>query len=92
MNTDAGYSRFIFYFGLIGLGAFMYFFIQVCQICIKRSYEYRIMFLLILILNFVIWVKVTTDIFMIFAPFLCISAEENEDGLKINDNIRSVYE
>ena len=36
MNTDAGYSRFIFYFGLIGLTTFCVFFINVCKECENR--------------------------------------------------------
>ena len=30
-------------------------------------------------LNFIIWLKVSTDIFLVFAPFLMIRKEENED-------------
>lgn len=77
MNTDVGYSRFIFYFGLIGLGMFSLFFIKACQICMKRFEKCQMMFFLILVLNFCIWLKVTTDIFLVFAPFLCLSAREN---------------
>lgn len=36
MNTDAGYSRFIFYFGLIGLLTFMLFFVRVCRECLRK--------------------------------------------------------
>lgn len=76
MNTDSGYSRFIFYFGIIGLSTFMGFFINVAIVCSKRLPKAKFLFLLLLILNFVIWIKVSSDIFMIFAPFLCISKNE----------------
>ena len=78
MNTDAGYSRFIFYFGLFGLMVFSLFFIESFNLCITRFKQYRLMFVLILCLNFAIWVKVTTDIFLVFAIFLCIPQEDND--------------
>lgn len=86
MNTDAGYSRFLFYFGIIGLGAFIVFMAKVCQVCILRFRNYQLMFLMILLLNYIIWIKVSTDIFLAFAPFLCISYAENkeyEDSLRL---------
>lgn len=79
MGTDAGYSRFLFYFGLIGLGAFIAFMCKVCRVCIGYSLRYRYMFLTMLLLNLMIWVKVSTDIFLAFAPFLCIGGRENEN-------------
>lgn len=73
MNTDAGYSRFIFYFGLIGLFAFIFFFITVCRECMSRMKDYRVLFIAVLILNLCIWIKVSTDLFLVFAPFLCLN-------------------
>lgn len=78
MATDVGYLRFIFYFGLSGLMMFVLFFLKVAKICISRFPAYRNMFLLILAVNFAVWFKVSTDIFVVFAPFLCISKEEND--------------
>ena len=72
MNTDAGYSRFIFYFGQTGLSVFILFFITVCRECIKKSEDAKYLFIAILLLNLCIWIKVSTDIFVIFAPFLCL--------------------
>lgn len=77
-GSDVGYSRFLFYFGLAGLGAFSIFMMKACQVCVKRFGDYRYMFLMILALNFIVWLKVSTDIFLVFAPFLCISKEEND--------------
>ena len=81
-GSDVGYVRFIFYFGVVGLIAFSIFMIKVCQVCIKRFPDYRMMFLLLLAVNFIVWLKVSTDIFLVFAPFLCISQEENEAYMK----------
>ena len=78
-GTDIGYLRFIFYFGLIGLFMFMLYFCKVAETCILRFRDYRDMFLLLLVFNFVFWCKVSTDIFLVFALFLCISKEENDE-------------
>lgn len=78
-GTDAGYSRFLFYFGLIGLIAFSAFFVKVCQVCMRALPQYKYMFLAILCLNFLIWIKVSTDIFIVFAPFLCLLSENRMD-------------
>lgn len=82
MGTDAGYSRFLFYFGIIGMVAFLAFMFNVCMVCMKRSTIYRYMFVAMLLLNLIIWVKVSTDIFLAFAPFLCISMEEDTDDIE----------
>ena len=79
MHIDVGYCRFLFYFGLMGLGAFMFFMYRAMQICWNRFGSYRIMFLIILVLNYIVWVKVSSDLFLVFAIFLCISKEENDE-------------
>lgn len=78
MDTDIGYLRFIFYFGVVGLAVFSYFFIVVCRQLVSRFPSYKMMFLLILMLNFIIWFKVSTDIFLIMAFYLCVPKEEPE--------------
>ena len=78
-GTDVGYCRFLFYFGLMGLGAFMFFMYRAMQICWNRFGSYRIMFLIILLLNYMVWVKVSSDLFLVFAIFLCVSKEENDE-------------
>ncbi|MBM6655026.1 hypothetical protein H6B28_06990 [Bacteroides mediterraneensis] len=78
MNTDAGYSRFIFYFGLIGLLTFMLFFVNVWRECTQKIKNVGLFFMAILVLNFCIWIKVSTDLFVIFAPFLCIIPVEEK--------------
>lgn len=82
-GTDVGYSRFLFYFGLIGLVTFSLFFVKVCQVCANRIKEYKYMFVIFLLINFIVWFKVSTDIFVVFAPFLCLSALKNEDGQEL---------
>lgn len=80
MGTDIGYLRYIFYFGIVGLLAFSLFLIHVCKICMNRFPAFKWMFLLVLAVNFIEWFKVSTDLFVVFAPFLCISAAENEEA------------
>lgn len=79
MWTDVGYLRFIFYFGLIGLGTFMVFFYKCGQTCATKFSGYSVMFWLILLLNYIIWFKVSTDIFLVFALFLCISSQDDDE-------------
>lgn len=86
-NTDAGYSRFIFYFGLVGLSILILFFINVCKECINRTERMKFCFIAILILGLCIWVKVSTDIFLVFTPFLCFNDEYQDNESKVCENI-----
>ena len=86
MWTDVGYLRFIFYFGLVGLIAFIIFFFKCGQTCVVKFETYGVMFGLILLLNYIIWFKVSTDIFIVFALFLCISQEDNDEYEKAYEN------
>lgn len=76
-GTDVGYLRFIFYFGLMGLMSFSFFMCKVAKVCMNRFASYRSLFLVILLLNFAVWFKVSSDIFLVFALFLCINEEDN---------------
>lgn len=69
-NTDIGYLRFIFYCGLAGLACFAGFMIYATQCCMKKFPHDKMLFFLMLMLNFCIWLKVSTDIFQFFALFL----------------------
>lgn len=80
MDTDIGYLRYIFYFGLIGTLVFIAFMLKAALICINRFKEYKVMFLMILLVNYIGWFKVSTDIFLVFAIFLCISLEEEKEA------------
>ena len=82
--TDIGYLRFIYYFGLIGLVIFMLYFCKVALVCASRFSRYRTLFLFLLLFNFILWFKVSTDIFLVFALFLCISKEENDKCEKVS--------
>lgn len=69
-GTDVGFLRFIYYSGTIGLFVFALFFIKCGSICAGIYPFYKTYFLLLTLLVFIIWLKVATDMFVIFAPFL----------------------
>lgn len=79
MGTDVGYLRFIFYFGMSGLLAFISYFIVNARQCISMFPKNKWFFIAILLMNFMIWAKVATDIFCLFALFLCVRKEENDE-------------
>ena len=72
MATDIGYLRFIFYFGLIGLLLFCAYMVACANELMKRFPAYSWMFFCILLINLIVWMKVSTDIFVVMAIFLCI--------------------
>lgn len=78
-GTDVGYLRFIFYFGLMGLIVFSLFMCKVAKVCMNRFTSYRSLFFMILLLNFAVWFKVSSDIFLVFALFLCVTEEQQSE-------------
>ena len=68
MGTDAGYLRFIFYSGLIGLAAITAVVWKACLICRHRFEAQKELFGLFLLVNLLVWFKVSTDIFLNFCP------------------------
>ena len=79
-STDVGYLRFIFYFGVIGLVAFILYFFKCAQVCVSRFKREALMFWLILLANYILWFKVATDIFIVFALFLCVVSDDTQDA------------
>lgn len=90
MSTDVGYLRFIFYFGLIGLSIFSCFMFYAGKISADKFKTEKIMFYMLLAVNFIIWLKVATDIFLVFALFLMVGQEENDEynkSILINNDV-----
>lgn len=86
MGTDIGYLRYIYYFGLVGLTLITALFAYATTILSKYFRKAKIMFLLLLVMNLIGWIKVSSDIIMVFCPFLCLmfrlqSQEKDETGL-----------
>lgn len=80
MSTDIGYLRYIFYFGLVGTMIFILFMWKSAWSCINKFKDYKIMFLMILLVNYIGWFKVSTDIFLVFALFLVCTPENEENS------------
>lgn len=77
-NTDVGYLRFIFYFGLIGLSIFS-FYMFIAALCNMRRYPHqKFLFILLLLVHFLCWLKVATDCYLIFALFLCSALSRDQ--------------
>lgn len=85
-GTDIGYLRYIFYFGLVGTFVFSLFMWRSAWACIHRFKNYKMMFLMILLVNYIGWFKVSTDIFLVFAIFLVLSKEDDGQTDNILEN------
>lgn len=79
MNTDVGFCRFIFYFGIIGLVLFIIYFAKATQLCIRKYPGYALLFILLFFVELIIWLKVSTDIFLVFALYLAIGVHDDLD-------------
>ena len=71
-NTDIGYCNFILYCGIIGLLIFSFFFIYCHWVQTRKFQNFHIVSLMLTALTFIVWIKVTTDIFFIDALLFCI--------------------
>ena len=82
--TDVGYLRFIFYFGLLGLFLFSFFMCLSGKVCMQKFKKEKALFVLLLMVNFIVWFKVSTDIFLVFALFLVCTPENEENSIGKN--------
>lgn len=80
-GTDIGYCRFILYCGLAGFGTFVFFFIYNAWTFARKYPSSRLLSLALLSLSFIIWIKVATDIFLIYALSYCLDGKDNEDTI-----------
>lgn len=70
-NTDIGYCNFTLYCGLVGMVIFSIFFLYCHFAMVKKYREFGIVACILSALTFIVWVKVTTDIFFIDALLFC---------------------
>lgn len=75
-GTDIGYCNFILYCGIIGLLIFSVFFIYCHWVQVNKFANFHMAALMLIALTFIVWVKVTTDIFFIDALLFCIAGDE----------------
>ena len=78
-GTDVGYLRFIYYFGLIGLIPIVMQMITATSISYKRLAEYRMVSIMLLLVNLICWFKVSTDTFSVMAIFMVYSMMDMEE-------------
>lgn len=71
-HTDIGYCRFILYCGLTGFSLFAFFFVYLAYLFSTLNPQYWLLFICLLALTFLIWIKVATDIFQLYALFFCL--------------------
>lgn len=86
-GTDVGYLRFIYYFGIIGLIPCVMQMVTAAYIGVKRLPEYKMISILLLLINLICWFKVSTDAFSVLAIFavygMMYSREEQERELEL---------
>ncbi len=90
-GTDIGYCRFILYCGLTGFSVFALFFVYNAAVFATKYRQYRGMFFFFLVLTFIIWIKVSTDIFLIYALFYCMDMLSNNKVLNPKNENRLLY-
>lgn len=77
-GSDIGYCRFILYSGLTGFSVFALMFIFLAYRFMVKYPEYRLMFLAFGAMTFIIWIKVSTDILMIYTFFFWLTPEDED--------------
>lgn len=78
MQTDIGYLRYIFYGGIPCLFAMALLIWKSGRISMQKFPTQKMLFWLLLAVNYTVWFKVSTDIFLVLALFLVIDKEEND--------------
>lgn len=76
LGSDIGYCRFVLYAGLPALGIFSLFFIYNAVSLMRKMGRYADFCLVLMALGFIIWLKVATDVFIMFALLYCLDREE----------------
>lgn len=84
MNTDVGYLRFIFYFGIIGLSIFTSFILYAGYLCIKRFPGNTLLFCMLVLIHFFVWFKVSTDCFFILGLFIAMAYVREYQSNSVN--------
>ena len=88
-STDIGYCRLVLYCGLCGFSIFTLFFLINAIVVAKRYPTMKLLMAIFFGLTLVVWIKVATDIFFIYALLYCLGERdsENENHLLYSSNI-----
>lgn len=81
--SDIGYCRFTLYCGLIGMAVFSFFFIYLAVAMSRKFENANLLCLLFCAMTFIIWIKVSTDLFQLYALLLCLPATRGLNNNKI---------
>lgn len=80
-GTDSGYIVFIYYSGIIGLLMFVAYFTASTYLLCKRDMNMILFFFCVFLLQFLVWIKIPTDLFCFYALLLLVnSPSENIAG------------
>lgn len=71
-DTDVGYLRLIFFFGLIGLFVYSAYIVYAGIVAARLNPGNPLLFIALTSMNFVVWLKVSTDCFFILCLFICL--------------------
>lgn len=74
-NSDIGYCNFIIYCGLIGMAIYSAYYIFNHLSLIGKFRGFTITAFLLVAVTFIVWAKVTTDIFLVDALLFCIDGD-----------------
>ena len=77
-GTDIGYCRLILYSGLAGFVVFAMSFVYYAYYFARKYPRYVWLFIGYLAMTFIVWMKVSTDILMIYAFFFWFTTEESD--------------
>lgn len=81
-GSDIGYCNYILYCGLIGMAIYSFYYIYNHLSLIGKFRNFTIAALLLVAITFIVWTKVTTDIFLIDALLFCVDGDFDEAPLK----------
>ncbi len=90
-HTDIGYCRLILYSGLTGFVVFAMSFVYYAYYFARKYPRYVWLFMGFLAMTFIVWIKVSTDILMIYAFFFWFNNEESDriNGITPAESIAS---
>ena len=78
-NTDIGYCNYVLYCGVIGMAIYSIYYIYNHLSLISKFQNFTITALLLVAVTFIVWAKVTTDIFLVDALLFCIDGDYGLD-------------
>ena len=77
-GSDIGYCNYILYCGLIGMAIYSFYYIYNHLSLISKFRGFTIAAFMLVAVTFIVWAKVTTDIFLMDALLFCIDGDFDE--------------